>query len=97
MKYPRLVAAEIQNTGDHAVVVPECADARVLVINPVAAAILERCDGTATVDEITDDIAKRYGAAHDRVSTDVANLLRAFEEHGLLRSSASEEGATTAL
>ncbi|RKS04999.1 coenzyme PQQ synthesis protein D (PqqD) [Nocardiopsis sp. Huas11] len=95
MNNPRL-AAEIQHTGDHAVVVPACADARVLVVNPVAAAILEQCDGTATIEEITTQITAHYDADRDQVHTDVINLLKAVDEHGLLRSSAQEGSTATA-
>lgn len=92
---PRLVTAEIQHTGDHAVVVPVCTDARVLVINPVAAAILEQCDGTATIEEVTSHITARYGADRDQVHTDVISLLKAVDDHGLLQSPV-QEGSTAA-
>lgn len=85
MNRPHLIAAEIQYTGEHAVVVPENSSAQVLVINYVAAEILSKCDGIATIDTIADHIAMKFGVDRGRVRNDVIQLVEAVREIGLMR------------
>ncbi len=49
----------------------------VLVPNKTAAAVLELCDGTATVAEITADLAQRYSGVQPQ---DVQDVLVRLEE-----------------
>ena len=48
---------------------------RVLRVDPVAAAVLERCDGQRTLDEIVDDLCVTYRGERNRIEADVRRLL----------------------
>jgi pyrroloquinoline quinone biosynthesis protein D len=74
----RLVHNEAQ--GGWVLLAPE----RVFKADTVAAEILKRCTGAATLAEIVDDLAKAYGAPRDRVQADVTTLLRGLADKRLL-------------
>ncbi len=57
---------------------------RVFKPDPIAAEILKRCTGEATLTEIVDDLAKTYSAPRDRVLADVTTLLRGLADKKLL-------------
>jgi coenzyme PQQ biosynthesis protein PqqD len=48
---------------------------RILKADPVAAEILKRCTGEATLAAIVDDLAASFGADRARIDTDVRALL----------------------
>lgn len=48
---------------------------RVLHPDPIAVAVLERCDGIRTVTAIVDDLAQNYAAPRERIETDVKAML----------------------
>lgn len=48
---------------------------RVIKADAIAAEILKRCDGTATLNAIIDDLARQFSADRARVETDVKALL----------------------
>jgi pyrroloquinoline quinone biosynthesis protein D len=48
---------------------------RVLKLNAVAVEILKRCDGTATLGEIVDQLAAAFAAERALIDTDVRALL----------------------
>ncbi|MFC7053035.1 pyrroloquinoline quinone biosynthesis peptide chaperone PqqD [Hansschlegelia quercus] len=48
---------------------------RVLHPDPVAVAVLERCDGVRTVDAIVDDLATAYAAPRETIEADVKKML----------------------
>jgi coenzyme PQQ biosynthesis protein PqqD len=48
---------------------------RVIKADAIAVEILKRCDGTATLAAIIDDLAGRFSADRARVETDVKALL----------------------
>ena len=48
---------------------------RVVKANPVAVAVLERCDGQRTLDEIVDDLAQAYSADRAIIARDVSVLI----------------------
>lgn len=48
---------------------------RVLHPDPIAVAVLERCDGARTVSEIVDDLATAYAAPREIIETDVKKML----------------------
>jgi pyrroloquinoline quinone biosynthesis protein D len=48
---------------------------RVLVPEQTALAVLQRCDGTATVAAIVDDLARAYDAPRAVIEADVVELL----------------------
>ncbi|MDE2577288.1 MAG: pyrroloquinoline quinone biosynthesis peptide chaperone PqqD [Hyphomicrobiales bacterium] len=57
--------------GEWLLLAPE----RVVKANPIAVAVLQRCDGIATFDEIVDALSAEYSAERARVATDVRALL----------------------
>jgi pyrroloquinoline quinone biosynthesis protein D len=48
---------------------------RVVRADPVAAAVLERCDGQRTLAEIIDDLCATYKGERSRIESDVRRLL----------------------
>jgi pyrroloquinoline quinone biosynthesis protein D len=48
---------------------------RVVRADPVAAAVLERCNGERTLDEIVRDLCTIYKGEQSRIETDVRKLL----------------------
>jgi pyrroloquinoline quinone biosynthesis protein D len=48
---------------------------RIVRADPVAAAILQRCDGARSLVEIIDDLCVTYKGERSRIETDVRNLL----------------------
>lgn len=57
---------------------------RVFKANAIALEILKRCTGEASFDAIVDDLAKTFNAPRDRVSTDVAGLLKYLADNKYL-------------
>ena len=57
---------------------------RVFKADPIAAEIVKRCTGDATVGSIVDDLAKTYSAPHERILEDVSALLRRLADSRLL-------------
>jgi coenzyme PQQ biosynthesis protein PqqD len=57
--------------GEWLLLAPE----RVVKVDAIAVAILQRCDGKATIDAIVDDLASAYAADRTRIDTDVRALL----------------------
>ncbi|GAB3207072.1 hypothetical protein GCM10027294_12220 [Marinactinospora endophytica] len=82
---PQLTESTIQDTGEHAILVPTCMDRPTLVLHPIAGRILALCDGSRTLNEVIDEIASTHNAERGRVATDITNLLVKVGEHGLLR------------
>ncbi|MGH7437827.1 MAG: pyrroloquinoline quinone biosynthesis protein PqqE, partial [Polyangiaceae bacterium] len=69
---------------------------RGLRLSPTAAATLELCDGTRTVDQIVDALMQRYaGAPRPRVEADVRALLAALRSRVLLDGFEGSAPATT--
>lgn len=52
---------------------------RVVRADPVAVAILERCDGSRTLADIVDDLCRVYKGERTRIETDVRALLADLE------------------
>ena len=48
---------------------------RVFKADAIAAEIVKRCTGDATVNDIVDDLAKTFNAPHERIMTDVSAML----------------------
>jgi pyrroloquinoline quinone biosynthesis protein D len=57
---------------------------RVFKANPIALEILKRCTGEASFEAIVDDLTKTFNAPRDRVSVDVAGLLRYLADNKYL-------------
>jgi hypothetical protein len=59
------------------------------VLEPRAAHVLARCDGTHTCDEIAGDLARHTHEPYDDVAREVAHLVCAFADLALLEAAAS--------
>jgi pyrroloquinoline quinone biosynthesis protein D len=57
---------------------------RVFKADAVAAEIVKRCTGEATVAEIVDDLAKTFNAPRDRIETDVTAMLTGLVDKRLM-------------
>ena len=74
-EFPRLapgVRLHFDQTRDAWVLL---APERVLEMEGPASEILRRCDGSRTVPQIIDELAKIYNADRAEIATDVANML----------------------
>jgi pyrroloquinoline quinone biosynthesis protein D len=74
----RLVHNEAQ--GGWVLLAPE----RVFKADPIAAEIVKRCTGEATLEAIVDDLAKTFNAPRERVHADVTAMLRGLADKKLL-------------
>ncbi len=57
---------------------------RVFKADAIAAEIVKRCTGEATVSDIVDDLAKTFNAPRDRIETDVTAMLTGLIEKKLV-------------
>jgi pyrroloquinoline quinone biosynthesis protein D len=60
---------------------------RVFKADPIAAEIVKRCTGDATVDEIVDDLAQTFNAPRERIMTDVSAMLSGLVDKKLMETS----------
>src|ERR1700688_4208023 len=74
----RLVHSEAQ--GGWVLLAPE----RVFKADTIAAEIVKRCTGDATLDTIVDDLAKTFNAPRERILADVTAMLRGLADKKLL-------------
>lgn len=71
-RLPRGVRLKLDETrGEWLLLAPE----RVVKVDAIAVAILQRCDGLATIEAIVDDLALAYTADRSRIDEDVRALL----------------------
>lgn len=66
----------------HVLLAPE----RVIMPDPIAVAILERCDGVASVGSIADDLAAHYAAPRAAVLADCLEMLNDLAAKGMIAS-----------
>lgn len=57
---------------------------KVLMPDQIAIAILQRCDGKATVAAIVEDLAVTFSADRDQVAADVRRFLQDLADRGML-------------
>ena len=57
---------------------------RVLMPDDIAVAILKRCDGHTTINEIGEALAREYGAPQSVVTKDTIELLQDLADRGLI-------------
>ncbi len=58
---------------------------RAFLLDEIAHAIVSRCNGEATIDEIIDDLCRTYeGAPRDAVAADVLKLIQDFADKGVM-------------
>ncbi len=58
---------------------------RLLVLDDVALAILQRCDGRS-IDEIVNDLATTFDAPREEITQDVGSLIEDLQRRGILVS-----------
>ena len=71
-------------TGEPVLLYPE----GLLQLNETAHAVLSRCDGRATLDDIVASLAAEYEADADTLRADVLECLAGFRERGFVVFSA---------
>jgi hypothetical protein len=59
-------------------------DQVLILLNPSAAAVWERCDGTSTMGELVGRLAEAHGADRSVLGPDVEQTVRKLAELGLL-------------
>jgi pyrroloquinoline quinone biosynthesis protein D len=59
---------------------------RVFKADPIAAEIVKRCTGEATVDAIVDDLAKTFNAPRERIMIDVSAMLSGLIDKKLVET-----------
>jgi len=74
----RLVNSEAQ--GGWVLLAPE----RVFKADAIAAEIIRRCTGEASLDAIVDDLAATYSAPRERIHADVSALIAGLVEKRLM-------------
>ena len=57
---------------------------RVLMLDEIGKAVLDRVDGSASIAAISGDLAQTYGAPLDQVQADVTDYLRDLADKRLL-------------
>lgn len=57
---------------------------RLLVLDPIATEIVKRCNGTATVTAIVDDLARQFTAPREVIARDVGALLQDLADKGIM-------------
>ena len=64
---------------------------RVFKADKIAAEILSRCTGEATLEEISDDLAREYSAPREKILLDITLLLANLLESNLLELCQGEQ------
>jgi pyrroloquinoline quinone biosynthesis protein D len=57
---------------------------RIFVLDEIALAIVERCQGSATLAEVVDDLARTFEAPREQVLADAGALLQGFLDKGVM-------------
>jgi len=57
---------------------------RIFVLDDIALAIVERCQGSTTLSEIVDDLARTFDAPREQVLADAGALLQGFLDKGVM-------------
>jgi pyrroloquinoline quinone biosynthesis protein D len=80
-RLPRHVKFRFDQARDAWVVL---APEKVFMPDEIAVEILKRCDGSATLRDIIDDLAKTFEAERDMVATDVVTMLQDLADKGII-------------
>ena len=80
-RFPRGVRLKHDEVrGEWLLLAPE----RVLKIDAIARAVLERCDGVRSIEAIVDELASIYAADRQRIDKDVRAMLASLAEKRLI-------------
>lgn len=55
-----------------------------LILNETAHAIVRRCDGLTSVEDLVNQLAEEYGATHEDLLPDVLGCLRDLQQRQLM-------------
>jgi pyrroloquinoline quinone biosynthesis protein D len=80
-RLPRHVKFRFDQARDAWVVL---APEKVFIPDEIAVEILKRCNGSTTLRDIIDDLAKTFEAERDVVATDVVTLLQDLADKGII-------------
>jgi pyrroloquinoline quinone biosynthesis protein D len=80
-RLPRHVKFRFDQARDAWVVL---APEKVFMPDEIAVEILKRCNGSTTLRDIIDDLAKTFEAERDVVATDVVTLLQDLADKGII-------------
>jgi pyrroloquinoline quinone biosynthesis protein D len=69
-----------KHRGTWVVLAPE----RLFVPDPIALEVIKRCDGSASVSAIVDDLAKTFDAERGVIERDVSALLQDLADKGVM-------------
>lgn len=61
-------------------------------LNPTATIVLHLCDGTATISELSTEIAGAFDMQVQEIEPQVRTLLRGFRKAGLLEPGSADRG-----
>ncbi len=76
---------EVEVVEDEMIVL-DTENQKVHKLNGTAAAVLESCDGSNSVEDIVNWLAGEFDIPANQVASDVRNILGVFSESGLLDS-----------
>ena len=57
---------------------------RVFTPDPIAATVLQLCDGKRSVDEIADELSRNYNAPKERILADIISMLQELADKGVV-------------
>jgi pyrroloquinoline quinone biosynthesis protein D len=80
----RRATVDFRVLDDLSSVAVDSASGEAHALNPVATAVLERCDGTMTVAEIVDEVVAIFDAPAEQVAADVRAFLEQLAGAGLI-------------
>ena len=80
-EFPRGVKFRFNKAKEQWVIL---APERLLVPDDTAVEVLKLCDGAASVGTIVDDLAERFKAPRDIISTDVIAMLQQLADKGFV-------------
>lgn len=78
-------AVVLQILDDLSSVVVDPVGGEAHALNAVATAVLERCDGTLTAQEIVDDVCEIFDGPPEQIAQDIAGFLHDLAARGLIR------------
>lgn len=80
-----MLSPNVRSTvNEDGVVIMDVASGDVFHSNPIGGLIWSRLRANASVSEIVEDIATRFGVPYAVVEADVATYVAALKEHGLV-------------
>jgi len=57
---------------------------RVFELDPIAAEVVQLCDGTTPINQLVDNLAAKYEAPRDVIAKDVTEMLQGLADKGFV-------------